>query len=122
MQFKNPELLYALFLLVIPILIHLFQLRRFQKVEFTNVPSYLEIKTNFESLEPDQHGLIIVEYNTHKIDDWDFVVDDIGVVVNTVTREEGHFSVSANIREDFSKLTKEGLATKPKISKLVLLL
>lgn len=37
MQFKNPELLYALFLLVIPILIHLFQLRRFQKVQFTNV-------------------------------------------------------------------------------------
>lgn len=37
MQFKHPELLYALFLLVIPILIHLFQLRRFQKVQFTNV-------------------------------------------------------------------------------------
>ena len=37
MQFQHPELLYALFLLVIPILIHLFQLRRFQKVEFTNV-------------------------------------------------------------------------------------
>ncbi|MDC8003974.1 BatA domain-containing protein [Aureisphaera galaxeae] len=37
MQFKHPELLYALLLLLIPILIHLFQLRRFQKVEFTNV-------------------------------------------------------------------------------------
>ncbi|GAB4156275.1 MAG: BatA and WFA domain-containing protein [Winogradskyella sp.] len=37
MQFKHPELLYALFLLIVPILIHLFQLRRFQKVEFTNV-------------------------------------------------------------------------------------
>ena len=37
MQFKHPELLYALLLLIIPILIHLFQLRRFQKVEFTNV-------------------------------------------------------------------------------------
>jgi hypothetical protein len=37
MQFKHPELLYALFLLLIPILIHLFQLRRFQKVAFTNV-------------------------------------------------------------------------------------
>lgn len=37
MQFKNPELLYALFLLLIPIIIHLFQLRRFQKVDFTNV-------------------------------------------------------------------------------------
>ncbi len=37
MQFKYPALLYALFLLLIPILIHLFQLRRFQKVAFTNV-------------------------------------------------------------------------------------
>ena len=37
MQFKHPELLYALFLLVIPILIHLFQLRKFKKVAFTNV-------------------------------------------------------------------------------------
>src|SRR5690606_5154291 len=37
MQFKHPEILYALFLLVIPIIIHLFQLRRFQKVAFTNV-------------------------------------------------------------------------------------
>ncbi len=37
MQFKNPELLYALFLLLIPILVHLFQLRRFQKEAFTNV-------------------------------------------------------------------------------------
>ncbi len=37
MQFKHPELLYALFLLLIPIIIHLFQLRRFQKIAFTNV-------------------------------------------------------------------------------------
>ena len=44
MQFKHPELLYALFLLVIPILIHLFQLRRFQKVQFTNVKFLKSIK------------------------------------------------------------------------------
>jgi len=37
MQFKNPEILYLLFLLIIPILIHLFQLQKFQKVAFTNV-------------------------------------------------------------------------------------
>ena len=37
MQFKHPELLYALFLLLIPIIVHLFQLRKFQKVAFTNV-------------------------------------------------------------------------------------
>jgi hypothetical protein len=37
MQFKHPELIYALLLLVIPIIVHLFQLRRFQKEAFTNV-------------------------------------------------------------------------------------
>lgn len=37
MQFKHPEILYALLLLIIPILVHLFQLQRFVKVSFTNV-------------------------------------------------------------------------------------
>ncbi len=37
MQFKHPELLYALFLLIIPIFIHLFQLRKFKNTAFTNV-------------------------------------------------------------------------------------
>ncbi|MEP0133932.1 MAG: BatA domain-containing protein [Eudoraea sp.] len=37
MLFKYPELLWAFFLLLIPILIHLFQLRRFKKTPFTNV-------------------------------------------------------------------------------------
>lgn len=37
MQFKHPEILYFLFFLVIPILVHLFQLRRFKKEYFTNV-------------------------------------------------------------------------------------
>ena len=37
MQFKHPEILYFLFLLIVPILVHLFQLRRFKKEFFTNV-------------------------------------------------------------------------------------
>lgn len=37
MHFKHPEILYALLLLAIPIIVHLFQLRRFKKVSFTNV-------------------------------------------------------------------------------------
>ena len=37
MQFKNPEILFALLLLIIPIIIHLFQLQRFIKAPFTNV-------------------------------------------------------------------------------------
>lgn len=43
MQFKHPEVLYFLFLLLIPILVHLFQLRRFKKEYFTNVRFLKEI-------------------------------------------------------------------------------
>jgi len=43
MQFKHPELLYFLFALVIPILVHLFQLRRFKKEYFTNVQFLKEL-------------------------------------------------------------------------------
>lgn len=37
MQFKHPEILWFLLLLLIPLIIHLFQLRRFKKTPFTNV-------------------------------------------------------------------------------------
>ena len=43
MQFKHPEILYFLFLLVIPILVHLFQLRKFKKEYFTNVKFLKEL-------------------------------------------------------------------------------
>ena len=43
MLFKHPEILYFLFLLIIPILVHLFQLRRFKKEYFTNVRFLKEI-------------------------------------------------------------------------------
>jgi hypothetical protein len=43
MQFQHPEILYFLFLLVIPILVHLFQLRKFKTEYFTNVKFLKEI-------------------------------------------------------------------------------
>lgn len=44
MQFKNPLVLYSLFALLIPIIIHLFKLRKFQKTPFTNVAFLEKIK------------------------------------------------------------------------------
>ncbi|WP_298955622.1 VWA domain-containing protein [uncultured Nonlabens sp.] len=37
MLFKNSIILYGLFFIIVPIIIHLFQLRKFSKVSFTNV-------------------------------------------------------------------------------------
>lgn len=51
MEFKHPEILYFLVLLILPILVHLFQLRRFQKQYFTNVAllKQIEIQTRKSS-------------------------------------------------------------------------
>ena len=51
MQFKHPELLWALLLLLIPVIVHLFQLRRFEKVSFTNVKylKFVELQTRKSS-------------------------------------------------------------------------
>lgn len=46
MQFKHPELLYALFLLLIPLIVHLFQLRRFKRIPFTNVAFLKQVVLN----------------------------------------------------------------------------
>jgi hypothetical protein len=43
MQLKNPDLLYFLFLLIVPILVHLFQLRKFKTEFFTNVKFLKEL-------------------------------------------------------------------------------
>ena len=43
MYFKHPEILYFLFLLIVPVLVHLFQLRRFKKEYFTNVKFLKEL-------------------------------------------------------------------------------
>lgn len=43
MQFRHPEILYFLVLLIIPILVHLFQLRKFKTEFFTNVKFLKEL-------------------------------------------------------------------------------
>lgn len=44
MQFLKPEYLFGLLALLIPILVHLFRLRRFQKQSFTNIALLKQIK------------------------------------------------------------------------------
>ena len=60
MQFKHPEILYFLFLLVIPILVHLFQLRRFKTVYFTNVKLLKELQTQTRKSSKIKKWLLLV--------------------------------------------------------------
>jgi hypothetical protein len=49
MQFLNPQFLFALFALAIPILVHLFNFRRYKKVFFTNVRFLQEIRQDTQN-------------------------------------------------------------------------
>jgi hypothetical protein len=60
MQFKHPEILYFLFLLVIPILVHLFQLRRFKIEYFTNVKLLKELQVQTRKSSKIKKWLLLV--------------------------------------------------------------
>ncbi len=60
MKFANPQFLWALFSLAIPILIHLFHFRRFKTVFFTNVRFLRELKKETQSRSRLRHLLILL--------------------------------------------------------------
>lgn len=59
MKFLYPEFLFALFALSIPILVHLFNFRRFKRIEFTNVRFLKEIKEETTSRSRLRHLLVL---------------------------------------------------------------
>lgn len=59
MSFVYPAFLYALIALAIPIIIHLFNFRRFKKVYFTNVRFLQEVKQETKSRSRLKHLLVL---------------------------------------------------------------
>ena len=60
MQFLYPAFLYALAALAIPVIIHLFNFRRFKRLPFTNVRFLKEIKHQTQSQNRLKHLLILL--------------------------------------------------------------
>src|SRR5215510_4953280 len=59
MSFVYPGFLFALFAVAIPILVHLFNFRRFKKVYFTNVRFLREIRQDTRNRSRLKHLLIL---------------------------------------------------------------
>ena len=85
------------------------------KISFNNVPTYITIRCIPETLKPSEKGNIEIVYDGSKNNDWEFVLDRINVVINGNTDNNKQFTVSADLSEDFSKLSAEQLANAPKI-------
>lgn len=60
MEFANPLFLYALTAITIPIIIHLFNFRRFKKVYFTNVRFIRELKQETQKRSQLRHLIILL--------------------------------------------------------------
>lgn len=60
MSFKNPEFLYALFALLIPVIIHLFNFRRYKKQWFSNIQFLKNISTQTRKQNKLKHLLVLI--------------------------------------------------------------
>ncbi len=60
MKFAHPDFLYALFALAIPVLIHLFNFRRFKTVYFTNVRFLRELQEQTKRQSQLKHYLVLL--------------------------------------------------------------
>lgn len=60
MKFVYPEFLYALFALAIPIVIHLFNFRRYKTVYFTNVRFLKSVQEETQSTNKLKHFLVLI--------------------------------------------------------------
>ena len=86
------------------------------KVTFDNVPAYLTLKSNPETIKPGQKGIVEGTYDATKNPGWGTVSDMIKVVINGEVQQTVYYVVSANLVEDFSGLSKEELANAPVLS------
>ena len=83
------------------------------KVEFTGLPSHLTLKSIPETLQPGKKGTIEGTYDGSMNQGWGNVNDMVRVKINGVVQEKAFLYVSANLVEDFSKLTSQELNTAP---------
>jgi len=60
MSFLHPEFLWALTALSIPVLIHLFQLRRFKRIDFPHVRLLAEVTKQTQARRKVQHWLVLI--------------------------------------------------------------
>lgn len=87
-----------------------------QTVKFENVPAHLSINVSPATLAPNQKGIIQITYNSAKINDWGFLIDRLDVFVSGKTDNASKLIVSADIQEDFTKISAAEKANSAKIS------
>jgi hypothetical protein len=83
------------------------------KIEFDGLPVHLDLKANPATLQPGQKGVIEGTYDGTKNPGWGTLSDLVRVKLNGELQQNGYYYISANLVEDFSKLTADELINSP---------
>jgi hypothetical protein len=83
------------------------------KIDFEGVPLHLSLKAVPETLKPGQKGIIEGTYDASENQGWGNVSDMVKIKVNGTVQDNVYLYVSANLVEDFSKLTASEIANAP---------
>jgi hypothetical protein len=86
------------------------------QLSFDHVPAHVELNVSPNVLEPNEEGVIKGIYDASQVDEWGMVINRAYVLINGTKHPRNRLTISANIKEDFSDLTKEELANAPHIS------
>jgi hypothetical protein len=86
------------------------------KVSFKDLPRYMDVNINPVQLKPGEKGIMEIAFHSDRVDDWDYVIDRLELLINDKSLPDNTFTVTSVVREDFSKLTAEELNMAPRIS------
>ena len=77
------------------------------KVSFQDVPAFLSVKCEPETLKPNEKGIVTVSVKTQDSGVWGAFKKNFKVAVNGKVGEQNQINVFGNIAENFSKMTAE---------------
>ncbi len=80
-----------------------------------DVPPHITVKIIPEILKADKEGYVLITYNAEIRKDWGLIFDWFTLLSNDSVMPEKRINVSANIVDDFTKLTPEQIKNGPKI-------
>jgi hypothetical protein len=82
-------------------------------IAFANLPPYLSATITPSSLKKGEKAALRITYDAAKKNDWGFVSDQLSLSLNGKTGAAFRLTVTADIREDFSRLSAAQLQNAP---------
>jgi hypothetical protein len=83
------------------------------EIVFTLMPSYIKVIPSRISLKAGEKGTFAVVINGTAVNDWGFVFGYPQFTINNISKDNYKFTISANLLENFDKLSAEEKADAP---------